>query len=166
MMAGPFNWLRGHQAEGRLVRATSSDSAWSVATEHRGYAKRYGIVHRRSLEGLRPGSFQLTDRIESGHANVTFRWSLLIAPGLDVVSTTEGWVVHANGIDLVSLALPREWRMSAREESAWCSLAFGRIEPTSRLVVEGNVEKASSLQIGITLSTALKQVQNDSEAAI
>jgi len=167
MMAGPFNWRRGHRAEGRLVCATSSDSGWSVETEHRGYAKRYGIVHRRSLESLgRPRSFRLTDRLERTHAKVTFRWSLLVAPGLDVVSATDGWVVRADGTDLLSLALPPEWRASAREESAWCSPAFGRIEPTCRLVVEGDVDEALSIQIGITLPTASKRVQNQSERTI
>jgi hypothetical protein len=165
-MAGPFNWLRGHRAEGHLVRATSSDSGVSVETEHRGYAKRYGVVHRRSLEGLRPGSFQLTDRIESADANETFRWSLLVAPGLDVLSAAGGWVVHADGTHLLSLVLTREWQASARKESAWCSPAFGRIEPTCRLVVEGDVNGASSIQIGLTLSTTSNLVQNESEGAI
>jgi hypothetical protein len=154
LMAGPFNWRRGHRAEGRLVSGTSSASGWSVESEHRGYAKRYGIVHRRVLKGIEPRSFQLTDRLEGGTAVVTFRWSLLVAPGLDIIPTTGGWVVRAKGNDLLMLAVPCEWRESSKEEPAWCSLAFGRIEPTSRLVVEGDVDGTSSIRIGITLPTA------------
>jgi Heparinase II/III-like protein/Heparinase II/III N-terminus len=161
MIAGPFNWRRPHRAEGRLVCATSSSAVeWSVEAEHDGYAKRYGIVHRRSLEGLGPRSFRITDRLEGGHAKATFRWSLLIAPGLDVALTTGGWVVHANGIQQVNLGLQRERLASVREESASCSLMFGQIEPTRRLVVEGDVDEASSIQIRITVSTASEQIQN------
>ena len=153
LMAGPFNWRRGHRAEGRLIAATFSASEWSVEAEHRGYAKRFGIVHRRLLEGRGPRSFRLTDRLECGSAEVAFRWSLLVAPGLDVFPTTGGWLVRRDGSDLLMLAVPAEWRASMKEESAWCSPAFGRLAPTSRLVFEGNVDGTSSIHVGITLPT-------------
>jgi len=165
IMAGPFNWRRGHRAEGRLVSARASAAEWSVETEHRGYAKRYGLVHQRSLEGLGPRSFRITDRLGSGSAGLTFRWALLVAPGLDVVPTNGGWVIRGDGTDLLMLGLPEEWQTSAREESAWCSPAFGRIEPTCRLLVEGDVDGTSSIQIGITMPSASEQLRNGSEGA-
>jgi len=154
-IAGPFNWRRG-RAEGRLVAANSSiaGAGWSVETEHRGYAKRYGIVHRRSLEGLGPRSFRLTDRLEGGSAEVTFRWSLLVAPGLDVVPKDSEWLIREDGTDLLRLTIPVGHRASVREESAWFSPAFGQIEPTTRIAVEGAAHGTSSLQIGITLPQA------------
>jgi heparinase II/III-like protein len=151
VMAGPFNWRRRNRAEGRLASVICSAPNWSVETEHRGYAKRYGVVHRRFLKGLGARSFRLTDCLEGGSAGVPFRWSLLIAPGLDVVPTTGGWLVRADGAELLTLAVPEEWRASLKQESAWCSPVFGRIEPTSRLVIEGNVNGRSSIHVGITL---------------
>lgn len=151
VMAGPFNWRRGQRAKGRLVSAASSAADWSVEAEHDGYAKRYGIVHRRLLEGLGPGSFRLTDRLDGGSAEVKFRWSLLVAPGLDVVATTGGWLVQSVGKDLLMLSVSPEWQTSVQEETAFYSPGFGRIEPASRLVIEGKTDETSLIQVGITV---------------
>ena len=99
-MAGPFNWRRGSRASGRLVRGLRRADAteWSVAAQHRGYVKRYGLVHRRVLEGMGRCSFRLIDQLKNGlRATVSFRWSLLVAPELDVVRTADGWVLSADG---------------------------------------------------------------------
>jgi hypothetical protein len=154
VMAGPFNWRRGHRAEGRLLSVTSSSNGWSVEADHRGYDKRYGIVHRRFLEGLGPRSFRLRDCLEGGSAAVSFRWSLLVAPGLEVIPAAGGWLVREDETDLLMVAIPRQWRASVREESAWCSPAFGRIKATSRLVIEGDVDGTSLIEIGITVPAA------------
>jgi hypothetical protein len=106
-------------------------------------------VHRRSLEGIGPRSFQLTDRLEGGSTGVVFRWSLLVAPGLELLPTTYGWSVRRDGSALLMLAIPSQWRPSAGAEPALFSPAFGRIESTSRLVVQGYVDGTSSIQVRI-----------------
>jgi hypothetical protein len=116
-MAGTFNWRRGHRAQGRLVSAASSGTEWSVETKHHGHAKRYGIVHRRFLEGLGPRSFRLIDRLERNATAVPFRWSLLVAPGLDVVSTSGGWLVRGDGTDLLMLTISQKGELRLRGSS-------------------------------------------------
>jgi hypothetical protein len=56
--------------------------------------------------GASARSFQIADRLETVRANVSFRWSLMLAAGLDAVSTSEGWAVDANGSRLVTLTSP------------------------------------------------------------
>lgn len=158
VMAGPFNWRRGSQARGRLTRTRCCASQWSVAAQHRGYVKRYGVVHRRVLEGMDRYSFRLTDQLENGSAEVNFRWSLLVAPELDVVRTADGWMLLADGTDLLKLTVPAEWQASARVEQAWCSPDFGRLEPTCRLVIEGNVIGETSISVTLMALTGEQRV--------
>jgi hypothetical protein len=153
IMAGPFNWRAGHRAEGRLVAAGSAGSGWCVEAEHAGYVGRFGVVHRRWLEGRDARSFRLRDRLEGGSGDLAFRWSLLLAPGLEVVPTDTGWMVREDGIDLLSLAVAPPWHSSATQEGAWCSPSFGQIEPTSRLLIEGSVDQTTSIDVEITVVT-------------
>jgi hypothetical protein len=161
--AGPFNWRRGRRAEGRLVSARSSSTDWEVEAEHRGYIDRYGVVHRRWLRGLGPNRFRLTDRLEGLADPVPFSWSLLVAPGLDVVRTESGWLLKAGGTGLLSVELESPWQGSARTEDAWCSPAFGRLSRTRRLVIEGHAIPEASLEVDITLLTAPGHGLNTSE---
>lgn len=149
LIAGAFSWRRGHRAEGRLVSAAASAGQWSVEADHRGYVERFGVVHRRTLEGLTAHSFRLTDRLEGGRGELALRWSLLLAPGLSVTRTNDGWSVRSDSTDLLTLAIPREWRAAMREESAWYSPAFGRLDRTCRLALEGRLRGSSTLSVAI-----------------
>lgn len=154
VMVGPFNWRQGARAVGRLVTATSSAEQWCVEAEHHGYATRYGIVHRRFLRGFGSRSFRLSDCLEGGTAGLPFRWSLLVAPGLEVSTTASGWRVRADGTDLLEVSVPRRWNSLVDMEPAWCSPTFGSLEPTSRLMVVGDVAGTSSTNIDISISVA------------
>jgi hypothetical protein len=138
---------------------TCDATEWSVAAQHHGYVKRHGLVHRRVLEGTGRYSFRLIDQLNNGRrATVGFRWSLLVAPELDVVRTADGWVLSADGGELLRLTLPAQWQESAREEPAWCSPAFGRLEPTCQLVIEGDVVGDTAISVGLTSLTGEQAV--------
>lgn len=149
LMAGPFSWRRGHRADGRLVGASASGDDWLMEAEHGGYAKRFGVIHRRTLEGVGPCTFQLTDRLEGATRPVAIRWSLLLAPGLEVVRTSDGWTVHADGFNVLRLTVPPEWRAAMKEEPASYSPAFGQMEKVCRLALDGELGGGSAIRIGI-----------------
>ncbi|SDS16847.1 Heparinase II/III N-terminus [Friedmanniella luteola] len=150
-IAGPFSWRRGHRAEGQLVSATASGAHWAVDARHEGYRGRYGVVHRRTLEGLGPGSFRLTDRLEGADERLVVRWSLLLAPGLDAVRTPEGWAVGDGGATLVTVVVPAAWRASMSEEPAWYSPAFGELDQTRRLAIDTELGPGVPLQVEFVL---------------
>ena len=151
LMAGPFSWRRAHRAEGRLLRAGASDDRWSVHAEHDGYTQRYGVVHRRTLEGLGARSFRLTDRLEGAAGDVAVRWSLLLAPDLQVVRTGDRWRVRRDGTDVLTLTVAPEWEAGMREEEAASSTAFGRLEKACRLVLDGRMGAGSAIHVEIDL---------------
>jgi hypothetical protein len=151
MMAGPFSWRRSPRAEGRLLAATSSAPRWSVEAEHHGYAEHLGVVHRRRLEGSDSHSFLITDQLHGGSGEMTFRSSVLLAPDLEVLRTGDGWLIKRDQVDVLALALPPEWQGSLREEAGWYSPAFGHMERTTRLVVEGRVSVSSRIAMEVTV---------------
>ncbi len=72
LRAGRFLWLKWDQARWKM---DGEESARMLKAEHDGY-KRFGISHQRSLEWIRPGQWEVTDRLcmKRGKHSIDVNW--------------------------------------------------------------------------------------------
>jgi Heparinase II/III-like protein/Heparinase II/III N-terminus len=77
IIAGPFNWSR--HARSRIVERTDN----SVTAEHDGYARRFGVIHRRRV-AFEQNGLVIDDWLFGNPTKVAMRWSMgfLLGPGL------------------------------------------------------------------------------------
>ena len=138
LIAGPFNW--SHKARARLD-ALEPGPSWRVAASHDGYRRRFGVVHRRSIEPTRDG-LAILDRMDGRQRAPIAELAFQFAPGLRVEAADAGWLVATGDRPLLRLVFSASGRSSVATggpigEGGWVSLAFGEKQPAPRLVWRG-----------------------------
>ncbi len=151
--AGAFNWSQ--KAECRLLATAEEVDDWCVEAEHDGYEKRFGFRHRRRLERTSQGSIRLTDSLHGQGVSEQIEIGFLIAPGLDIRHTTDGWLVSAEEESLLLIA--DIGHLQGRVENAldepkrsWHSPAFGERIPAQRLVFTGRMTAGQNATFDLT----------------
>ena len=140
--AGAFNW--SHRAECRLLETAMEADHWLVEAEHDGYRERFGYRHHRRLERIGGESVQLTDSLHGQGADEQIEIGFLVAPGLDLRRTADGWLVSAGQKRLLLVAHVGRlhgWVESGleRPRRGWHSPAFGRRLAAQRLLFTGRM---------------------------
>jgi hypothetical protein len=82
LIAGPFNWRR--HARTRVVARTSTN----ITAEHDGYARRFGVIHRRNLS-FDGNILVIEDRL-IGQPSKALRWSVGFLLGSQVETRLDG----------------------------------------------------------------------------
>lgn len=138
IMSGPFNW--SHKAASTLVDSNGA-TLWSVTAEHNGYARRFGVIHQRSLQ--RQGeSIIVTDRLVGGpqEAELVFQ----VASGMDVLISGRVASIIKDGQAMLEIYFPSDAITVGRGgtkpgEGGWVSLRFGTKTPASRIAWCGTI---------------------------
>jgi uncharacterized heparinase superfamily protein len=161
LSSGPFNWLPGRRARGVLRSAGQHGHTWWAEADHDGYQSGLGIRHRRRIERVDDAWYRLTDWLDGGEAAV--RWSLLLAPDLELVEQESGWVVRRGGAPVCTLEAveaPDGWRWEtargrgAPDLAGWCSPRFGELEPAWQLFVHARLSGGSPLVVDVRFPDA------------
>lgn len=152
--AGTFNWR--HKASARLT-ACDTGPSWSVAAQHDGYVKRFGVHHARQLVS-EPGGFRIDDRLEGGGTALAIDAGFLVHPALDVTVEGHTAIVTQSGRMLVQLALSGAGDLSvttARGEATprpGCySPAFSVREDATMIVATGRLGPGDVLSTRVTI---------------
>ncbi len=140
--AGAFNW--SHKAACRLLQSNEDGENWLIEAEHDGFAERFGHRHRRRLERLGDSGVQLTDSLHGQGGDEQIEIGFLVAPGLEVSRTADGWMVSEEGKRLLLIAHVGQlhgWVEAALDEPkrGWHSPAFGQLLAAQRLVFAGRM---------------------------
>ncbi len=155
--AGAFNW--SHKAESRLLETPTNFAMeaehWSVEAEHDGYAERFGYHHRRRLERIGGDGVQLTDSLRGQGADEQIEIGFLIAPGLDLRRTADGWQISTGQKRLLLIAHAGHlhgWVERGLEKPArgWYSPAFGQRLAAQRLVFTGRMGAGDAAVFNLT----------------
>jgi hypothetical protein len=159
---GPFNWHPRRRARGRLIEVRSAGCGLEVRAEHDGYLAGYGVLHRRALLGTGGGRYRLSDAV-TGSAPVPVTWSLLVAPGLTVRESRDGWVISDGDVPLVRVDVPSGWSANVARGTCdpalgWCAPSYGRLVPAAQLLLRGELGGARTLDVDITLLNAAADV--------
>jgi len=136
-ISGAFNW--SHKATCRLEHHRAG-SHWSLAASHDGYLKRFGIVHRRSLERVED-RLVITDQL-LGAAARPARLAFQLAPDLDASVAGHEVVVRRDGSTVLTLAFePGELSIDRglAGGAGWVSPAFGSRVQANCIVWKGVV---------------------------
>ena len=83
VIAGPFNWSR--HARSRIVDRTDN----SVTAEHDGYARRFGVIHRRRVS-FEQNALVIDDWLFGNPAKAPTRWTMGFLLGPQVVLRLDG----------------------------------------------------------------------------
>ncbi|MBO0727832.1 MAG: alginate lyase family protein [Acidimicrobiaceae bacterium] len=148
---GPFLWVR--PAESRVLEACAEGAGplhWSAS--HDGYGRlKVPAIHRRSV-ALDPDNRQLEiiDRLEGAgthRARMAFHLGPTITANLDGARAVLRWVRRDGKPDEAVLLLPRvlSWRAyrgSTDPLLGWYSAGFGRLEPATTLLGEGELSRS------------------------
>jgi len=140
--AGPFNWSR--KARSELHAWDGSPGAWHVEASHDGYLAAYGYRHRRRVERLGPGVWQIADRLEGEGGVVRVEIGFLLAPDLTVGNVSGGFVVSEGNRRLLFIRHEgplKGWLERGLESPrrGWHAPRLGRREPAPRLVFAGKL---------------------------
>lgn len=153
VMAGKFNWSA--KAEVSLLSVEEDGETWAVEAEHDGFVDPYGYRHRRRVERLGSGLYQITDQLVGSGGVERVEIGFLMAPDVEVTSATGGWLV--SDAERRRLYLRHEgplkgWveRGVKASKRGWCSLEYGVMEPTSRLVFTGKMWPGATARFTLT----------------
>ena len=99
---------------------------------------------RRRLERLGDSGVQLTDSLHGQGGDEQIEIGFLVAPGLEVSRTADGWMVSEEGKRLLLIAHVGQlhgWVEAALDEPkrGWHSPAFGQLLAAQRLVFAGRM---------------------------
>ena len=153
LTAGAFNW--SHKADCRLLDTAQSAEHWLIEAEHDGYAERFGYRHRRRLERIGGNGVQLTDTLHGQGKDEQVEIGFLVAPGLELRHTADGWLISEAGKRLLLIAHVGRlhgWVESGLEEPkrGWHSAAFGQRVPAQRLVFTGRMGSGDAAAFNLT----------------
>ena len=151
--AGAFNW--SHKAVCRLLQTNANAEHWLVEAEHDGYVERFGYRHRRRLERLGDAGVQLTDSLLGAGIDEQIEIGFLVAPGLDVNHTADGWLVSEDGKRLLLISHVGRlhgWVESALEDPkrGWHSSVFGQRAAAQRLLFTGRMGAGDEATFNLT----------------
>jgi Heparinase II/III-like protein/Heparinase II/III N-terminus len=141
-IAGPFNWSRRARS---VITAFNGDSArWHVEAEHDGFLRPFGVRHRRRVERTAPDGFLVTDTLRGTGGPFDVEIGFLFHPSLEV--DIDGRVATVGHRRAVVLVIDADAPLTGSIERGriepmrgWYSSAFGRKEPTNRLVFRGRL---------------------------
>lgn len=153
VIAGKFNWSA--KAEVTVLSTESDGDTWSVEAEHDGYLDTYGYRHRRRVERLGVGLYQITDQLVGDGGVERVEVGFLMAPELEVTSATGGWLVSEEGRRRLYLRHEgplKGWveRGVIASKRGWCSPSYGVMVPTSRLVFAGKMWPGAQARFTLT----------------
>lgn len=152
--AGAFNWR--HKARAWLT-ACDTGPGWSIAAQHDGYVKRFGVRHARRLVA-EPDGFRIEDRLEGGSSALEIDAGFLVHPALDVSVDGHTAIVTRAGHTLARLALSGAAGLqvgTARGEASprpGCySPAFSVREDATMIVATGRLGPGEVLSTRVTI---------------
>ncbi len=152
-ISGAFNW--SHKATSRLEHR-GDGARWSLSASHDGYLKRFGVVHRRSIERIEDG-LVITDQL-LGAAARPARLAFQLAPDLEAEIAGREVVVCRNGSPVLTLAFEIGElsidRGVAGGGAGWVSPAFGTLVPAGCIVWRG-VVGASGRRVAVRPASAV-----------
>ncbi len=131
-MAGNFNWSR--KATCSLVSYTQDESHHQLVTEHDGYKKSFGIIHRRCVSVTPASGFTVEDTLSAKHLRHV-EIGFLIHPSLKVEKDGK-YVTIKNGESII-LRIAHTSPLASSITQGWYSPRFGEKLATSRIVFSG-----------------------------
>jgi Heparinase II/III-like protein/Heparinase II/III N-terminus len=151
--SGPFNWAT--KANSRLIASAHNPSSRIVA-EHDGYALKYGVIHRRTVEYDGVACFTIVDEFLGATTEETVAVSFLLDPTCQSALEPDGMgvVVTRNAISIARLANAGELkarivRGDDKLGLGWVSPSFGIRVPADQILFEGTLRRSSTIQIEI-----------------
>lgn len=101
--SGAFNWMP-RRAQARLEVVADTPSL-DITASHDGYAKRFGVVHRRQVKET-PNGFDIIDQLVGTKPSGDVEIAFLLAPDLDISLDASRVLVRRDGILEVTLVAP------------------------------------------------------------
>lgn len=143
---GQFRTAR--RARTAILSATSEAGGLELAARHDGYARRRPRTLHTRRWSVRPARIDIGDLLD-GSGERGLELGLLLAPETSVSRDSDGLFRVNVGADELRIRMPPG--LSAQIEPATWSPAFGRREPTSRIVAVGRRRLPVTLESSIEL---------------
>ncbi|MDR7037946.1 hypothetical protein J2X36_002699 [Methylobacterium sp. BE186] len=139
-----FHWAS--RADARLVAETEGE-AWSVTGAHEGYARRFGVAHRRRV-ARDPTGFLIADRLDGGRGGLPVEIRFLVHPDL-AASLQDGVLALGDASGLLCQIVPPsgfETRLTAATAPGAAVYAprFGHLATAHSLVLSGTLGAADA----------------------
>lgn len=153
VISGTFNW--SEKAKARLLDRERGDE-WAIEAEHDGYADRFGVIHRRTLERVATNQYRITDQLAGGKGPSAVEAGFLFAPDVDLQQDGTCWVAVRAGEAV--LRIEHDGRLTGRvlrgQESpkrGWYSPNFGARVPACLLSFSGEMAPDSSVSFNFSI---------------
>jgi len=156
-MSGPFNWRPGARATGKLIEFAEDGDRWWVTASHDGYQRELRTLHQRRVERLAPGRYSVADRL-TGPGRHRARWSVLLAPDIEVEQNPTGWSCRRDGQVVAEVTVRGATLISCERGTdsprhGWYSPAFGRLEPACQLLADAVLGAGAELVVEFGFGT-------------
>lgn len=139
LMSGHFNWA--HKAQAKVHGSAFTGDGWWIEAEQDGYCKRFGVLHRRRLEGDPPHGFTVRDSLSGEGSARQVEIGYLLHPGVTPRLHSGAVLIEKDGVCLVSLRhegpLTQMIGLPDTPAGGWYSPTFGIKLPTHRIVLSG-----------------------------
>jgi uncharacterized heparinase superfamily protein len=131
--ATAFSWTTS--ANARLLEATHGP-AWSVAGEHDGYCKRFGVRHVRRIRRAGTGFF-IDDQLAGNTRSLPVTLRFLCDPRVSIALDDDNVVIRGQRGLLCRIEPPRGFVVDIAERMH--SQRFGHLAPTSQIILAGEL---------------------------
>lgn len=131
--ATAFSWKTS--ANARLVKAAHGP-AWSVAGEHDGYCKAFGVRHIRCIRRAETGFF-IDDQLVGNTRPLPVTIRFLCDPRVTIARDGDGLAIHGRRGLLCRLAPPPGFAVDLAETKY--SQRFGHLAPTFQIILAGEL---------------------------
>jgi uncharacterized heparinase superfamily protein len=128
-----FSWTTS--ANARILEATYGP-AWSVAGEHDGYCKRFGVRHARRIRRAETGFF-IDDQLVGNTRPLPVTLRFLCSPRVSIALDDDNIVVGGQRGLLCGIEPPPGFAIDIAETVH--SQRFGHLAPTSQIVLPGEL---------------------------
>jgi hypothetical protein len=128
-----FSW--SSRADARLVGA-ELEGAWTVEGAHGGYARRFGVEHRRRVAREERG-YAIADRLLGSRDLLPVSLRFLCDPALSVEARDGAAWIGRSGVPLCRVVPPAGFSIAV--EAGMRSVRFGHLEPAPCLVLSGRL---------------------------
>lgn len=135
VISGPFNWVS--KASCRLVSKNLDQVQWAVTAQHDGYAKTFGITHRRTISGNKSEINIEDEFIGDSPRSVEISFQLGSDLTAEKCETAAVEISHA-GNKILKIKFPELGQISMQTgvekfDGGWVSSSFGHKKPATRI---------------------------------